>query len=57
MKKNLLLVIVGLVALVSLIFNLKSLQSFNRSKLTTKINQMNSKVTNVVDGDTFDVEI
>lgn len=57
MKKNLLLVIVGLIALVSLFFNFKSLQSINKLKWSTKTGLESSKVTNVVDGDTFDVEI
>lgn len=56
MKKNLLLLLFGIIALVSLIFNFKSLQFINKLKWSTKTDFIKSKVTNVVDGDTFDVE-
>lgn len=61
MKKNLLLVIVGVIALVSLVFNFKPLlQSFFRSRALSEMDLASaittSKVTNVVDGDTFDIE-
>lgn len=56
MRSNLLLVIVTLIAFVSLFFNFKS---FIFPKIPNSVPQQNlitSRVTNVVDGDTFDVE-